>query len=430
MDIAVYTLKSVAYAVTDPTLVIVLVFLGFIFYTQNKKTTVMQKMIIGERLSSPLELTISQIVLGIFGGIVASIILSYLGVMFDENSGIEFIFLISILLMFWNPRFICFSYAGSILGLISIIVHEVTKYDGKGSVLDIVSLMSLIGVLHIVEGALVMIDGTKGAIPVFTNKDGKIIGGFALKRYWPIPIVIMLVIKSSALVSGGDAISTPDWWPLINLPYSVEFLKNAVIGALPLYGVLGYNSITFTRDKVQKSLLSGSGILIYGILLTAIAQLAAYGLIWQFVVIIFAPAAHEGMIRFQRYLEFKASPRYSSESDGITVLEVAPGSPAFQMGIQSGDRLLEINDKKILNESDIVESITGAINYIWFKVKKVSGKEIEVNFTNLSRDKRLGVVFVPKGMPKDSMVVKFQEGKFKEILDKIKSKDKEKDDDE
>ena len=37
-----------------------------------------------------------------------------------------------------------------------------------------------------------MIDGDRGAVPVFTNRDGKILGGYALKRYWVLPIAIMI----------------------------------------------------------------------------------------------------------------------------------------------------------------------------------------------------------------------------------------------
>ena len=430
MDIAIYTLKSIALTITEPSLVIVLVVLAVVLNSQNKKTTVMQKMIVGERLNSPLELTISQLVLGIFGGLFSSLILSYLGVMFDQNSGIEFIFLVSIILMLWNPRFICFAYSGAILGIISIFYNEFNKGNttGTSSVgfinLNIVSLMTLIGVLHVVEGLLVLIDGSRGAIPVFTNKGGKIIGGFAFKRYWPIPIVLLFIIKNN-LTSGGNAVSTPAWWPLINLNYSVQFLKELIIGSIPLFGILGYNSITFTKDKAEKTTLSGIFILSYGVLLSFVAQLAGYGVGMQIFVVIFAPAAHEGMLSLQRHLEFKGEPKYISDKDGIMVLEVAPGSPAFEMGILSGDTLLSINNKIIENEIDIMQYINNPINYILFKIRRSDGREEEVNYTNLPKDKRLGVVFVPRCLPKDSVIVKFEEGKFGEVMDKIKNKDED-----
>ncbi len=54
MNVTIYTLKSVAYAITEPSLFIVLIILGILFYRQNRKTAIMQKMIIGESINSPL----------------------------------------------------------------------------------------------------------------------------------------------------------------------------------------------------------------------------------------------------------------------------------------------------------------------------------------------------------------------------------------
>jgi hypothetical protein len=430
MNIAIFTLKSLAYALTEPSLVIVLVILGFILYSQNKKTTVMQRMIIGESLNSPMELTISQIVMGILGGVIGSGILTYCGVMFDQNSGIELLFMISVVLMFWNPRFICFSYSGAVLGLISIALNDLSPlFGGKAAAqglfnVDIVALMTLVGVLHIVEGILVMLDGSRGHIPVFANRDNKIIGGFALKRYWPLPLVLLFIMRGNDM-GLGETVNTPDWWPLINLSYTAEFLKAALVVSVPLYGVLGYSTVTFTKSKSEKVLLSGVSILTYGVVLSFIAQTAANGLAWEVMVIIFAPLTHEVMLRLQKYFELKAVPKYSSEEDGLMVLEVAPGSPASEMGLESGDKLLEINNNKIFSEKDIFDSITGTINYIWFKVIKANGRETEVNYTNLSRERRIGIVFVPKSVPGDSKIVRFEEDNFREMLDKIKNRDKD-----
>jgi hypothetical protein len=434
MDIARFILRGVAATITDTSFVFIMVILSLVLYNMNKKVTVMQKMIIGESLNSPIELTISQLVLGVFGGLLASIILAYSGIIFVENSVIVLLFMFSIVLMFWNPRLICFSYSGAVLGFMSIVANDFLKIQtdaatGLYSVnLDIVTLMTLVGVIHIVEGLLVMLDGSRGAVPVFANRNGRIIGGFALKRYWPIPVVLFFIFTGE-IMGGGEPLREPNWWPLINSPYTAQFLATAVLSLVPLYAVLGYNSITFTKDRTEKAVVSGAGIVIYGILLSFVAQLAAYGTAFRILVVIFAPAAHEFMIRINRYFELNSKPKYDSEGDGIMILEVAPGSPAAEMGLKSGDRLIEINDRKINDENDIVDNILGPINYIWFKVRRENGEENEVNYTNLSKERRLGVVFVPKGVPKDSMIVKFEEGRFKDIFNRLKDRDENDGDD-
>lgn len=59
MDLVMYTLRSVAYVIVEPSLMIMLIILGIIFYSKNRKLVAMQKMIIGEEVNSPLELTLS-----------------------------------------------------------------------------------------------------------------------------------------------------------------------------------------------------------------------------------------------------------------------------------------------------------------------------------------------------------------------------------
>jgi hypothetical protein len=429
MSILLYTLKSVAFALTEPYLVAFLVILAFVLYRRNKKTTIMQKMIIGERINSPFELTISQIVIGIFAGTFASIIMSYLGIVFDENSAVDLIFLLSIVFMFFNQRFICFSYSGSALGIVSIALGflSVTLKIPNLDLLkiDIVALMSMIAVLHFVEGLLIIMDGNTGYIPVFTNRDGKIIGGFALQRYWALPIAIFFVLHNTSNIGVSWQVPMPNWWPLIKNSLPSSILKSAVVALIPFYGMVGYSSITFTRGKKEKTLISGSLTIVYSLALFALAQLATLNIYFKILVLIFAPVAHEGIIIFQRQLELKGSPKYISSEEGIMVLEVAPNSPANEMGISTGDLLVEVNNKKVESEEKIIEVIKETSSFIWFKVRKVTGKLEEVSYNKMNNSKKLGIVFVPKGVPKDSMVVKLDGTRFGEILDKIKNKDRD-----
>jgi hypothetical protein len=429
MNILVYTLKSVAFALTEPYLVTLLIILAFILYRKNKKTTIMQKMILGERINSPFELTISQIVMGIFAGAFASIIMSYLGVVFDESSAVDLIFLVSILFMFFNPRFICFAYSGAALGIISMILNLIATTFKLPNLdilkIDVVGLMTMVAILHFVEGILVMIDGGTGYIPVFTSRDEKIIGGFALQRYWAFPIAIFFMLHNNSAIGSSWKVPLPNWWPLIKGSMPIDILKDAVVALVPFYGMVGYNSVTFTKDRKEKTIISGSLIIVYSLALFGLAQLSVLNIYLKFLVLIFAAAAHEAIIAFQRYLEMKGTPKYISGDEGIMVLDVAPNSPATEMGIRSGDMLVEVNNAKIENEERITEAIRECSNFIWFKVKKVTGNFEQVSYSKLSNDKRLGIVFVPRGVPKDSMVIKLDETKFGEVLDKIKNKDKD-----
>jgi hypothetical protein len=442
MDIALYTIRTIAFIITQPITLVWIAMFGMVFYRQNKKTAIMQKMIIGESINSPFELTISQIVIGILAGVLGSVMLSCLGVMFDENSAIFLIFLVSIMFMFINPKFICFSYSGAFIGLVSVILSQIAMAN-KGVVvnffgnnlnltdidflkIDVVALMSLVGVLHIVEGILVVVDGKKGAIPVFSNREGSIIGGFALKRYWILPIALMMMTISSqssgSVVGGTSYLSTPNWWPLIKPSMTVSEFNKVVISMLPLFGGIGFSSVTFTQDKAKKTYLSGGLIFGFGLLLTLVAQLGNINLFTKIFVLCFAPLAHEGMLFLNRYIEKTGKSRFVSTKDSIMVLDVAPNTPAQEMGIKSGDLIVEINNRKIESEEQMINIMSGTSSFFWLKVQKPTGEFEEVHYNKMNESKRLGIVFVPMGVPKDSMVIKFDEGKFSDVLNKIKNK--------
>ena len=421
MDLIMHTLRSVATAIVEPLHALMLIIIGIVFYVKNRRIAIMQKMTIGESLDSPLELTLSQIVLGILAGAIGSIILTILGITFSENSGVEFVFIASILLMFYRPRFVCFSYSSAVLGALSIIITLISKFVGQKSFLsiNILSLISFVGVIHIIEGLLVMIDGSRGAVPVFTKKEDNIIGGFSLNRYWALPIAVIIIFGGQGSLISSVAINTPTWWPLINRTETVAMLSSAVISSIPFYGMVGYSSVTFTKEKKKKALYSGIGIFIYGASLLAVAQLANLGVVGQILVIIYTPLAHEFMLKHQRDKENKNTFLYVSDDEGISVLEVAPSSPAFEVGIRRGDKILEINGQKIESEGEVFKIVRDNIFKLTIKIKTKTGNIVE--YLVQPRNKRLGMLLVPKMVKLDS-VVSLDTDDFKKVLEELRSK--------
>lgn len=426
MNLIVYTLRSLSYVITEPSLMIILLLLGIVFYTKNRKIVAMQRMIVGERVNSPLELTLSQIVLGIFAGIFASIILTYLGVIFDANSGIEFLFIISIVLAFIKPRYICFSYSGALLGIISIIFSflNLKTSDGMNMFsLDIAALMTFVGVIHIAEGLLVMFDGDRGSVPVFSNKAGRIIGGYALRRYWVLPVAIFMAYAATTLGTGGtESIATPDWWPILKYNDVLDIVKNSILTLMPLLGMVGYSSVTFTRSKKRKALSSGIFIFVYGILLSVVAQVAKFGLAGEIITVIFAPLAHEGMLIIQRKIEEKREPRFVSDEDGVVILDVVPYSTAYDLGLREGDKISSVNGQLINTEADIYTIAKESFNSLEFEVldRNKNNKNIKFKYKN---NTRLGLVLVPRFVDMKK-VVSFEDDKFSEVLENMKRKNR------
>ena len=54
MELILYTLRTVAYAIVDPMHIFMLIVLGIMFYIKNKRVSIMQKMTIVEIINSQL----------------------------------------------------------------------------------------------------------------------------------------------------------------------------------------------------------------------------------------------------------------------------------------------------------------------------------------------------------------------------------------
>ena len=420
MELINYTLRSISSAIISPPLVFILVILMFVFYFKNKKIQTMQSIIIGGKGESALELTLSQFVFGIMGGTVGSIILTELGVRFNYESGIQLLFFVSILLMFVKPKYICFSYSAGILGIINILIETLSSVlpetiNEELFEINIVYLLLFVGILHIVEGILVMLDGNRGAIPVFKESENKIIGGYTFKRYWLLPIAMIFINMAPEIYNSVELyIDTPHWWQLIN---NTGLAAIGIVAIMPFYAVIGYSSVTFTKTKRKKALVSGCYISFYGICVVMVAQVARLGIAGELFAVIFTPVAHEFMIRIQRKAEKTNNPLFLSD-DGLIILDISRDSQMNKYGLEIGDKVLAINGDNVDSEKEIYKILKKSLYRVNIKIKKKNG-EIKEFMHIHDKTKRLGILLVPRKILKDE-TTEIKENSFQAILEEVK----------
>ena len=177
--------------------------------------------------------------------------------------------------------------------------------------------------------------------------------------------------------------------------------------------------ITFTKSKNKKPLIGGLIILGYGLILSLVSQLAVVGLFGEIFVVIFAPLAHEIMIKLQVYLEKKGKYMYVTDDIGICVLEVSPYSNFYKAGIRGADKIIEVNNKKPNSDDEILKIIRSTSKNINFKILKISGEIVDKQI-NIEKNK-FGILFVPKSVKEDKKV-NVEEDNFKKILEEMKRK--------
>ena len=409
------TISTVAYNIIMPGNNTAYIILLLITYTQYRRIAALEETVYGKLKTSLKNIMARSILSGLIAGVAVSIPMTLMGISFSQNVGIMYLIPISILLMFIEPRFLCFSYSGGLLSIISLI------FGFKW--INVTEVMLLVAILHLLESVLIYIDGHKDAIAVLCRrKDGSLVGGYTMQHFWPIPIALIIFMGYGP--ASGEVISTPNWWPLVRPYINPSLINKAIFTAMPVCAILGYSEFTSSYTPEEKCKNSAYKLGIFSIALLLLSIISSYIYAFKFVAAIFAPAAHEFLIQHQKKLEAERKPIFCPASDGVKVLDTIPKSPAEQMKIRPGDTILSINNKPMLDENNLDEFFKEFVTYIWVEIRDRDGKVRTEEFKNFQDGiDELGIISVPRdidGLPtvkeQDSFLKGFLKKHFKRRL--------------
>ena len=344
-QIVVFTIIDILNTLKSP------FFIGivFIIYLQYYKIGQLEKGIIGYRRNTFLKL-FRSIIFGIFGGVITTVLFLYLGVVIIPKD-FMYILVAAIGLSFINPRYMCFSYGGGLISLLSLTIGFPN--------IQISQVMSVVAVLHIVESILIFLDGSEDKLPFFFQGEMEIHGGFNMNRFWPIPFVVFM----------GDGLIQP----------------------ITLMAILNYGEYSISTYPRRKAINTSIILLIYSIILLYISQM----IINPFIAPVFSILGHEYIIIRNKKKEDKGFHIFTPPKRGVKILETLPNSIGQEMGIGSGDILLKINGVDVnglkdLEDIMLLEPRTMKIELFNIKLglitKKYKGK-----------GKPLGLIIVPRG---------------------------------
>ena len=205
--IIILILQGIPAAILNPFFWLVILMV----WNQYKKTAVLEKELFGTVKINPKDKMLYAIFYGILGGIVGSLVVMLLGISINE-AGLIYVWPLALILALIHPHLMCFSYAGGIISIFSLLMGF-PKIDVPG-------LMGLIAVLHFVESILIYFAGYLNATPVYVNDEKHgILGGFSLQEFWPVPIMLLTIIVGD--FPSMDVVKMPDWWPIS----TEQFLK-------------------------------------------------------------------------------------------------------------------------------------------------------------------------------------------------------------
>lgn len=362
---------------------------------QYKRLYKMSETLFNIKNTAYLRSALVSALLGLVGCGLGSILLVLLGIDL-ANIAINQLWIVAIILMFIQPRFLCFAYAAGVLSL----AHLIIGYPE----LSIPQLMGLVAALHMVESLLILLNGHLSPVPIYVHKHDYVRGGFNLQKFWPIPLVALVSINS---VYNTGGLNMPDWWPLLK-DYS-QFSSNQMYSLIPVLAVLGYGDITTTRTPSQKTRRSAWHLFLFSVLLMILAILASRWYILVWAVALFSPLGHELVIWLGIREENNRQPIYIMPVAGVMILDVVPGSPAAKCGLKSRDIIVSINGEPVGNYNTLNELLKYSPSFLRLKIQR-GAKTLKLTF-NSSAESNTGIIPVPAGQS-DKYLIMSQDSIF------------------
>ncbi|MCT4564614.1 MAG: hypothetical protein N4A68_09955 [Maledivibacter sp.] len=378
LELIILSLRSILTIIISPLFWVVL----FLIYLQYNKVAKMERKLLGKEKNTAKQRVFVSLGVGMLGGILGTIVISILGVAIQLED-FKFILPLAIILMLINVRYLCFSYAGGIISLSSLIF-------GFPKV-NVSSIIALVAVLHLIESILIWIDGHRAPTPIFIEHDKYgTVGGFTLQRFWPIPFAVLLVG-----LAGGSNINFPhwNWWPLF---HSVN-LDNISIYPVVVIAALGYGDIAITSSPKEKSKKSSLRLAAYSIVLLILAGISSYIYPFKFIAAFFAPVAHEALIIYSQREEKREMPIYKKHHRGLTVLDIKKNSIGEKMGIKPGYIILKANNYSVNEKTDLLYILNQFPTYLWIEVITEEGKKRILEYKDYTNGiNSLGTIIIPK----------------------------------
>jgi hypothetical protein len=360
--------------------VIIIIFIR----AQYEKYSELQGEIYGSPVKSMREITEEIILTGLLAGFAGSLITVASGITLDPVA-VRYLFYIMCLLLLINIRFLCISYAGGLLSALILIFNYPRT--------DVSSILGLVAVLHIIESLLIYLNRGNGSIPVFIKHRGDISGAYIIRRFWLVPVVFLTFVAQSA--AGG----LPDFSAALWMPFKAEVARNGAyaLGLDCLVAVMCYSDLAVTKQPERKSRETSYRVLVYGLVLLAVAIFSMRVQWLKYAGVVFCVAAHEGIYLYGKYSEKKGTPLFNQVRRGLRILEVLPGSHAEKMGIHRGDVILSVNGRDIQTDGGVNAALENCPTFVWISLKTWEGSDKTLEYWCYPDGcGKLGVISVPR----------------------------------
>lgn len=343
----------------------------------------------------PMASMVEFIVQGFCVGVLFSLIVSLLGFSIAYTEYLYFILPISYVLGYYHVRYTNVVFSALFIAALSLFFNGQTVMSVTLPNIDfnMSGLVGIVGILLMMEGILLYIVRKNPMVPVYAKKDDNVILGFAVQKFWPIPVVLLVATQAMNMVD-GEGIPMPDWWPIIGNG-NLEQL-GLILTMMPLLFIMSHGTISFIKEPEvhlrEQAVVQGiSGALLIGtsFLLERFATIDFFGVIVMFGVAF-------GPMFLEKWIEQRGTYLYPVTTHGVRVLHVAQNGLACKMGFRIGDLLEEINGASVNSVKEIQTMLKEDVTTLLMKVKRHTAEVVsfEVDSEKL-KSGQMGIIFSP-----------------------------------
>ncbi|WP_051353190.1 PDZ domain-containing protein [Thalassobacillus devorans] len=259
--------------------------------------------------------------------------------------------------------------------------------DRWENMIDSVSLTAvgvLMAVILLVESLWMLRLSQKETFPeLIAGARGKWIGQHRLKKLGLIPFFV--------LIPGGAISSFLPWWPLLDIAGSGYGLM-----VVPL--MAGFELRTKGQHPVAAAKKAGTGLFMVALMVSALI-IASYWWEWLAFVAIGVAVIGKMLVSMLHRIRDNRRTYFSANDDGLKVLGVIKNSPAAQMGVEVGDQIERVNQRKVTNEDEFYYALQ--VNRALCKIE-VRDSRGEIRFSQRAMYENdpheLGLLFVKENV--------------------------------
>ena len=298
---------------------------------------------------------VKEIVCGSLLGVLLS------GIMIKTGQGIQLewsflmIVILSLVMSRIHPKLTCLAYVLAVVyGLDGVLIFFGIKENYFK--IDYVSMIQVVGILHIIEGLLTRFCGGKQNRAIITYRGEEIVGGYQSFEKWLIPLFFFK-------------------------------MKEMYI---PIVAGVVYCNDCFTMSPREKAKKMGRVIEVYGLSILVFQKLVIQGILPKWIALFSMPILHEIIFFIDGFIEEKGEILYGQPKQGIRIMQILKPSP---LDIEPGDILLKINGAFIENE-DTYRQLLESKQRLWVEVEK-NNQAHEKFICNSETLKESELVFLP-----------------------------------